>query len=412
MKKLKYLLFILFMFIGINNVYAEDICYKRSGYFGIEYWWNYCSTYMSSCTSVDNSYCESNAKNNESDYGIQCTYKINDYLNYVCTANNSEANCKQEVIQTTQYMATANPTSFYLNEFADTQNGIWKCPQSLYSKSTLIDRTYTYNKFDTFQSDDSLIHKFEITNIKYGKISPVVKDDIIYCTYGNGMLKLAINKTKRTVSATSNCNGNYLYETYESAVKDLTTGCPMQVYYYTGYGNCAYNATGGLGYSALGFKQDDVKDSTGKDITDPNTGSNIDIQDPEQPKWKIDHSNDVACGTVYNIPKTLPALTTLFVNFIKILTPIVLIVLGLIDIFKAVMSSKEDEIEKEKKKFIRRLIPAALVFFVIAFAQLLFSLVGTREESNTFIRCANCFFNYGCDKNIENADLESNNNAG
>ena len=53
------------------------------------------------------------------------------------------------------------------------------------------------------------------------------------------------------------------------------------------------------------------------------------------------------------------------IRIIWIGVPIALIILGSIDLGKAVISSKEDEVKKAKKAFINRLIYAVLVFAVV-----------------------------------------------
>ena len=47
----------------------------------------------------------------------------------------------------------------------------------------------------------------------------------------------------------------------------------------------------------------------------------------------------------------------------------------MIDLGKAVISQKEDDIKKQQNVFVKRLIAAALVFFVFAIVQLLVNLV-------------------------------------
>ena len=53
------------------------------------------------------------------------------------------------------------------------------------------------------------------------------------------------------------------------------------------------------------------------------------------------------------------------INIIWIGVPILLIVLGSIDLGKAVISSKEDEVKKAKKALLNRIIYAVLVFCVV-----------------------------------------------
>ena len=77
---------------------------------------------------------------------------------------------------------------------------------------------------------------------------------------------------------------------------------------------------------------------------------------------------------------------------IQIAVPIVLVIMGMLDLFKAITAQKEDEIKKGQQMFIKRLIAAAIVFFVIAIVKLLFSFVADDKNGN-MIDCVNCFLN-------------------
>ena len=63
------------------------------------------------------------------------------------------------------------------------------------------------------------------------------------------------------------------------------------------------------------------------------------------------------------------------VNAIMIGVPILLIVLGMIDLGKAVIASKEDEVKKATKAFGKRFLYAAGVFAVVWLVSTVFSLV-------------------------------------
>lgn len=76
---------------------------------------------------------------------------------------------------------------------------------------------------------------------------------------------------------------------------------------------------------------------------------------------------------------------------IQIVVPVILVVLGMIDIVKAVISSKEDEMKKAQNLFIKRLIAGALVFFVFVIVKMLISFVA--DDSKGIMNCANCFIN-------------------
>lgn len=62
---------------------------------------------------------------------------------------------------------------------------------------------------------------------------------------------------------------------------------------------------------------------------------------------------------------------------VQIGIPIVLIVLGTIDLGKAVISSDEKEVKQAQSRLIKRCIYAVAVFFITTIVTLLMSLVGT-----------------------------------
>ena len=78
---------------------------------------------------------------------------------------------------------------------------------------------------------------------------------------------------------------------------------------------------------------------------------------------------------------------------IQIAVPILLVVFGMIDLMKAVIAGKEDEIKKNQMTFVKRLIAAAIVFFVFLIVKLLVSFVADANDSEGIINCANCFIN-------------------
>ncbi|HHW69464.1 MAG TPA: hypothetical protein GX747_03920, partial [Tenericutes bacterium] len=61
---------------------------------------------------------------------------------------------------------------------------------------------------------------------------------------------------------------------------------------------------------------------------------------------------NVSCGSITDIPKQLPKLFSIFIDLIKIVVPIGIVIKSMIDISKAVMSQKEDEMKKGTQMFI------------------------------------------------------------
>ena len=97
------------------------------------------------------------------------------------------------------------------------------------------------------------------------------------------------------------------------------------------------------------------------------------------------------CGAIDN---NLADLIHTIIIIIKFAIPILLIIFGMLDFAKGVIAKKEDEIKSGQNMFIKRLISAALVFFVVTIVQLVINLADdeTNEDNNTW-KCANRIMN-------------------
>ena len=71
-------------------------------------------------------------------------------------------------------------------------------------------------------------------------------------------------------------------------------------------------------------------------------------------------------------------------TIIQIAVPILLIIMGSLDLMKAVMAGKEDEIKKSQGTFVKRAIAAVIVFFIPLIVNLVLGLVpiGTSTDAN------------------------------
>lgn len=106
-------------------------------------------------------------------------------------------------------------------------------------------------------------------------------------------------------------------------------------------------------------------------------------------------SRKVSCGNVTGIPRKIPELTSYSVTVIQIAVPVILVVMGSLDLFKGVTAQKEDEIKKMQQLFIKRLIVAGSIFFVIVIAKLLISVVAESSSAN-IVECVDCFLSNSC----------------
>jgi len=103
---------------------------------------------------------------------------------------------------------------------------------------------------------------------------------------------------------------------------------------------------------------------------------------------------DVTCGAAGNTlsmdPK-IPDLVSKAILLIQIVVPVLLIIFGMLDLGKAVMAQKEDEIKKGQQTFIKRLIAAVIVFFVVVVVKLVVGLVADSSNSGAISNCLDCF---------------------
>ena len=103
-------------------------------------------------------------------------------------------------------------------------------------------------------------------------------------------------------------------------------------------------------------------------------------------------ADTTTCAGV-DVPNSIINIVSTIVNLIKIAVPIILIILGMLDMGKAVASQKEDEIKKGQKTLMSRCIAAGIVFFVVAIVQLLFNIIGADDDSKTMWSCISSFVN-------------------
>ena len=125
---------------------------------------------------------------------------------------------------------------------------------------------------------------------------------------------------------------------------------------------------------------------------------------------KVDKAYNYTCGSAsLNMPGMLPYIISTIVLIIEIVVPVLLIVFGMIDLGKAVIAQKEDEIKKGQSTFFKRLIAAILVFFVIFIVKLVIGFVS--NDNTTLSNCINCFIN-GTESSDSCVRLGSSNNTG
>lgn len=98
-----------------------------------------------------------------------------------------------------------------------------------------------------------------------------------------------------------------------------------------------------------------------------------------------------------DIDPIVPGTIRTFVTILKIVVPIILVVLGMLDMAKAVMANEEKEMKEAQKKLIKRVIYAIVIFFVVALVQFVFGRLATADNGggnvngNDTAACISCF---------------------
>jgi hypothetical protein len=112
----------------------------------------------------------------------------------------------------------------------------------------------------------------------------------------------------------------------------------------------------------------------------------------------------VKCGGITDIPALVPKVTSIIITTIQIAVPVILVIMGMLDLAKGIMAQKEDEIKKGQQTFIKRAIAAVIVFFVIQIVQLLVGFISNGDTDVT--QCFNCFVNGSLEKGCRDTSKE------
>lgn len=201
----------------------------------------------------------------------------------------------------------------------------------------------------------------------------------------NGQLKQAIN-LKASVSS-----GNITSEEDKTSEITFNSSTCSNVDSYTFNGLTFYNHTSSYidGDRRKGFKNSSNSSSNPSQSNGTETGNST------TPEWL--KGEKISCGNIGQIPAKAPELVHMFILIAQIAVPIILVILGMIDFAKGIMSQKEDEIKKGQKTFISRLVMGAVIFFIVALVKLLIGIVvdnsGNRQN---IIACIDCFVNNDC----------------
>ena len=114
----------------------------------------------------------------------------------------------------------------------------------------------------------------------------------------------------------------------------------------------------------------------------------------------------VDCGGLGSVPYVILRFIGRVINIIKVIVPIILIIMGMIDMTKATTANDEKQMQTARKMFMKRIIYAVMVLFVISIVQLVFNILekGVFQKENDLLSCVSCVIGNDCDS--EEIDLE------
>lgn len=102
---------------------------------------------------------------------------------------------------------------------------------------------------------------------------------------------------------------------------------------------------------------------------------------------------DFCSGDMLDIWRTVGNILLVF----KIVIPLLLIIFGMIDLGKAVISSDDKAVSKAAKSLLNRVIAAVVVFFIPTLIGFIIGLVGSfdGEAKEAYDNCATCISDPG-----------------
>lgn len=101
-------------------------------------------------------------------------------------------------------------------------------------------------------------------------------------------------------------------------------------------------------------------------------------------------------GMLTKIPPLIPKVVSVIYTIVQMAVPVVLVIMGSLDLMKGITAGKEDEMKKGQQLFVKRLISGVLVFLVFIVVKLVISFAADNTSSN-IMDCTECFIKNECD---------------
>ena len=99
-----------------------------------------------------------------------------------------------------------------------------------------------------------------------------------------------------------------------------------------------------------------------------------------------------AIPSCWCMPAAVADITSFIYGFLRIGGPVLLIILGAIDLGKAIVATDESGIKKAKKKLINKFVAAASIFLVLSVIQMIVNITGGGKYGNLDKSNKNCLY--------------------
>lgn len=272
-------------------------------------------------------------------------------------------------------------------DFYNKSNGKGKCPSKIYLVNYNISRTMGKKLYVEKQSNATTLNVSEKNNNKVWKDS---SEKTRTCSYsfpkivGQGSVDIVILRNSNGLTYTVS-DGYKMSDSTNIDPNlfdyDTSKSCPV---FYGGCGQDGENK-----YCSI---------TTEKSVIDNEDNAIKSKEDKEMEEKETDYKDFyegvdkkyLKCGSLEKIPTGLPKFTKNLYTLVKVIVPIILIVLGMIDFARAVVSNKEENMNQASKRFVRRIAAAVIIFMIFALTQFLVKISDAKEKSD-MLTCMKCF---------------------
>lgn len=197
-------------------------------------------------------------------------------------------------------------------------------------------------------------------------------------------------------NASRNANGGFKYETFMGTNAYMSTACDNNTYWNEPSSPTQNN------HNKPDYQNNhgEVNLSDDKNYASLATtelvycGSNI-VKEAETDEYGYTTYTYEGLS-IHKIPSRIVRIVNIIINVLYIGAIIILIVLGMIDFAKGVVGQKEDEIQKGKKIFVKRLIAAFIIFLVIFIVKMVIRFVNDSTSNANLVDCMDCFISGRC----------------